>query len=176
MPKNLIPFIIIGIIIAAGVLGVYFILNQSIPAAEIKKNAEEEPMKFIQEETTKQNTNTQNPAANPTSSVKELIVEDKVVGQGAEVKSGDTILMHYTGTLENGQKFDSSVDRGQPFETQIGVGQVIKGWDQGVIGMKVGGKRKLTIPSNLAYGEQGIPGAIPGNATLIFELELLEIK
>lgn len=176
MPKNLIPFIIIGIIIAAGVLGVYFILNQSIPAAEIKKNAEEEPMKFIQEETTKQNTNTQSPAANPTSPVKELIVEDKVVGQGAEVKSGDTILMHYTGTLENGQKFDSSVDRGQPFETQIGVGQVIKGWDQGVIGMKVGGKRKLTIPSNLAYGEQGIPGAIPGNATLIFELELLEIK
>ncbi|MEK7168563.1 MAG: FKBP-type peptidyl-prolyl cis-trans isomerase [Patescibacteria group bacterium] len=176
MPKNLIPFIIIGVIIAAGFLGVYFILNQSIPAAEIKKNTEEEPMKFIQEEKNNQNTNTQNPVASPTSSVTELIIEDEIIGQGAEVKSGDTIVMHYTGTLENGQKFDSSVDRGQPFETQIGVGQVIKGWDEGVIGMKVGGKRKLTIPGSLAYGEQGIPGAIPSNATLIFELELLDIK
>lgn len=176
MPKNLIPLIIIGVIIAAGVLGIYLILNQNIPVAEIKKNVEEEPMKFIQEETTNQNTNTQNPTANPASSVTELIVEDKVVGQGVEVKSGDTIVMHYTGTLENGQKFDSSVDRGQPFETQIGVGQVIKGWDEGVIGMRVGGKRKLTIPGSMAYGEQGVPGAIPPNATLIFELELLEIK
>lgn len=188
MPKNLIPFIIIGVFITAGVLGVYFILNQSVPAAEIKKNAEEEPMKFIQEETNNQNTNTQRPAVIPTSTVKELMVEDEVIGQGAEVKSGDNIVMHYTGTLENGQKFDSSVDRGQPFETQIGVGQVIKGWDQGVIGMKVGGKRKLTVPGSLAYGDQGIPAqdqqgkpipgqyAIPPNATLIFELELLEIK
>ena len=85
-------------------------------------------------------------------------------------------MMHYTGTLENGTKFDSSVDRNQPFETQIGVGSVIKGWDQGVPGMKVGGKRKLTIPSDLAYGEQGAGDLIPPNATLIFEVELLEIK
>jgi len=174
MPKNLVPFIIVGIIIVAGVFGIYFILNQSIPVAEIKTNQEEEPMKFIQEESKNQNTNTQ--TTNPKPSITELKIEDEVIGTGSAVKSGDTIVIHYTGTLENGQKFDSSRDRGQPFETQIGVGQVIKGWDQGVIGMMVGGKRKLTIPSNLAYGEQGMPGAIPGNATLIFELELLEIK
>ncbi|MBI2026092.1 MAG: FKBP-type peptidyl-prolyl cis-trans isomerase [Candidatus Levybacteria bacterium] len=105
-----------------------------------------------------------------------LKIEEEKIGEGREVKSGDTIVIHYTGTLENGQKFDSSLDRNQPFETQIGVGKVIKGWDEGVIGMKVGGKRRLTIPPGLAYGEQGIQGAIPPNSTLIFELELLEIK
>ena|SRR3972149_2348167 len=178
MPKNLIPFLIVGVIIAAGASGIYFILNQQAPAVEIKKNPEEEPMKFIQDQNQNknQNTNSQAQSVSPTPSVKELKIEDEKLGEGAEVKSGDTIVIHYTGTLENGQKFDSSLDRGQPFETQIGVGKVIKGWDQGVIGMKVGGKRKLTIPSNLAYGEQGIPEAIPPNATLVFELELLEIK
>lgn len=178
MPKNLIPFLIVGIIIVAGALGIYFILNQQTPAVEIKKNPEEEPMKFIQDQNQDKNQNTNNhpQSVSPTPSVKELKIEDEKLGEGVEVKSGDTIVIHYTGTLENGQKFDSSLDRGQPFETQIGVGQVIKGWDQGLIGMKVGGKRKLTIPSDLAYGEQGIPGAIPPNAILIFELELLEIK
>lgn len=178
MPKNLIPFLIVGIIIVTGALGIYFILNQQAPVVEIKNNPEEEPMKFIQDQNQNknQNTNSQAQSVSPTPSVKELKIEDEKIGEGAEVKSGDTIVIHYTGTLENGQKFDSSLDRGQPFETQIGVGKVIKGWDQGVIGMKVGGKRKLTIPSDLAYGEQGIPEAIPPNATLIFELELLEIK
>ncbi len=104
------------------------------------------------------------------------MIEDTLVGQGAEVKSGDTITIHYLGTLENGTKFDSSYDRGQPFQTQIGVGQVIQGWDQGIIGLKVGGKRKLTIPYHLAYGEAGIPGVIPPQATLIFEVELVAIK
>ena len=152
MPKNLIPFLIVGVIIAAGASGIYFILNQQAPAVEIKKNPEEEPMKFIQDQNQNknQNTNSQAQSVSPTPSVKELKIEDEKLGEGAEVKSGDTIVIHYTGTLENGQKFDSSLDRGQPFETQIGVGKVIKGWDQGVIGMKVGGKRKLTIPSNLA--------------------------
>lgn len=178
MPKNLIPFLIVGIIIAVGIFGIYFILNQQAPVVEIKNNPEEEPMKFIQEEkqSQSQNTDSQTQAVSPTSSVKELKIEDEKLGDGVEVKSGDTIVIHYTGTLENGQKFDSSLDRGQPFETQIGVGQVIKGWDQGVIGMKVGGKRKLTIPPDLAYGEKGKPEAIPPNSTLIFELELLEIK
>lgn len=108
--------------------------------------------------------------------VSELKIEDEKVGTGSAVKSGDTIVVNYKGTLLDGTKFDSSYDRGQPFETQIGVGQVIKGWDVGIIGMKVGGKRKLTIPSNLAYGEQGAGGAIPPNAPLIFEIELLSIK
>ncbi len=109
-------------------------------------------------------------------SMDKLKIEDIKVGTGPEVKSGDTISINYLGTLEDGKKFDSSYDRGQPFETKIGVGQVIQGWDQGVVGMKVGGKRKLTIPSSLAYGDRGIPGVIPPKATLIFEVELMGIK
>ena len=109
------------------------------------------------------------------SKVTELKIEDLKIGTGKAVKSGDTVSINYVGTLENGTKFDSSYDRNQPFETQIGVGQVIKGWDQGVVGMKVGGKRKLTIPYQLAYGENGY-GPIPPKATLIFEVELVSIK
>jgi FKBP-type peptidyl-prolyl cis-trans isomerase len=122
-----------------------------------------------------------NPASNqsPVSPVNsgKLKIEDLKVGTGsAEVKSGDTISINYVGTLTDGTKFDSSYDRGEPFETQIGVGQVIKGWDEGVIGMKVGGKRRLTIPPDLGYGEQGAGAQIPPNATLIFEVELMGIK
>lgn len=106
----------------------------------------------------------------------ELKIEDIKVGTGQEVKDGDTVVMHYTGLLENGTKFDSSYDRNDPFETKIGVGYVIKGWDMGVPGMKVGGKRKLTIPYQLGYGKYGVDPDIPGFATLIFEVELLEIK
>lgn len=102
--------------------------------------------------------------------------EDVKVGSGPEVKSGDTVVMHYKGSLTDGTNFDSSYDRGQPFTTQIGVGMVIKGWDQGIPGMKVGGRRKLFIPSELGYGTRGAPGVIPPNSDLIFEVELLEIK
>ncbi len=106
----------------------------------------------------------------------ELKIEDIVVGEGSEVKDGDTVVMHYKGTLENGKKFDSSYDRKEPFETKIGIGYVIKGWDLGVPGMKVGGKRKLTIPYQLGYGKYGVEPDIPGFSTLIFEVELLQIK
>ena len=96
------------------------------------------------------------------------------VGTGATAEAGQTVTVHYTGWLENGMKFDSSVDRGQPFSFALGVGQVIKGWDEGVKGMKVGGKRKPTIPSKLGYGAQGAGGGlIPPHATLIFDVELL---
>lgn len=108
--------------------------------------------------------------------ITELKIEDIEVGTGKECKSGDTVVMHYTGTFDDGEKFDSSVDRGLPFETKIGVGRVIKGWDQGVPGMKVGGKRKLYIPYTLAYGEQGAGNSIPPLADLIFDVELLDIK
>ena len=103
-------------------------------------------------------------------------IEDIKKGTGPAVKDGDHVVMHYTGWLEDGTKFDSSVDRDQPFETPIGVGYVIKGWDQGVVGMQVGGKRKLTIPHELGYGKYGSEPTIPGLATLIFEVELLKIK
>lgn len=107
--------------------------------------------------------------------IKELIIEDLKEGKGKAVKDGDTVIMHYTGWLEDGTKFDSSHDRNTPFETKIGVGYVIKGWDMGVPGMKVGGKRKLTIPYHLGYGKYGVDPIIPGFATLIFEVELLKI-
>lgn len=104
-----------------------------------------------------------------------LQIEDIVVGNGPSPRQGQTVRVHYTGTLENGTKFDSSLDRGQPFEFQIGVGQVIKGWDEGVMTMKVGGKRKLIIPPHLGYGARDM-GVIPPNSTLIFEVELLGVQ
>jgi len=105
-----------------------------------------------------------------------LQVEDMVVGTGDEAIKGKLVSVHYTGWLTDGKKFDSSKDRGQPFQFPLGRGHVIPGWDQGVEGMKVGGKRKLTIPPELGYGAQGAGGVIPGNATLVFEVELLGVR
>lgn len=101
---------------------------------------------------------------------------DLKTGDGAEAKPGATVDVHYTGWLENGTKFDSSLDRGQPFSFQLGAGQVIQGWDEGVAGMKPGGRRKLVIPSALGYGDRGAGEAIPPGATLVFEVELLKIR
>jgi FKBP-type peptidyl-prolyl cis-trans isomerase FkpA len=109
-----------------------------------------------------------------------LQYEDTIVGEGAEAKAGQHVTVHYTGWLRNddgstGAKFDSSKDRNDPFQFALGGGQVIKGWDEGVQGMKVGGARRLTIPASLGYGARGAGGVIPGNATLIFEVELLAV-
>lgn len=104
-----------------------------------------------------------------------LEITDVEVGNGDEATTGQTVDVHYTGWLTDGKKFDSSLDRGQPFSFALGGGQVIQGWDQGVVGMKVGGKRKLVIPPELGYGSRGAGGVIPPNATLVFEVELLAV-
>ena len=105
-----------------------------------------------------------------------LVYEDTVVGEGAAAKAGDYVIVHYTGWLTNGSKFDSSKDRNDPFQFPLGQGHVIKGWDEGVQGMKIGGARKLTIPAHLGYGARGAGGVIPPNATLVFEVELLDLQ
>ena len=106
----------------------------------------------------------------------DMKIDSITSGNGASPKPGDTVTVHYTGWLTDGTKFDSSVDRDEPFAFVLGTGQVIRGWDNGVAAMRVGDKARLTIPPELAYGEQGYPGAIPPNATLIFEVELLSIS
>ena len=105
-----------------------------------------------------------------------LKTEDVKVGTGAEAKAGQTVTVHYVGTLTNGSKFDSSRDRNQGFTFRLGAGQVIQGWDKGVAGMKVGGLRKLTIPPEMGYGARGYPPVIPPQSTLLFEVELLEVR
>ena len=165
MSKNII--IIFALIIFGTIIVVYGVLGNSGQKQET-----------INMDFKKLNTNQQNQNISPSplvNDIKELKIEDIKEGTGPAVKSGDTIKIHYLGTLTNGQKFDSSYDRNQPFETQIGVGNVIKGWDIGVAGMKVGGKRRLTIPPDMGYGAQ-VMGSIPANSTLIFDLDLLEIK
>ncbi|HEY6736220.1 MAG TPA: FKBP-type peptidyl-prolyl cis-trans isomerase [Candidatus Saccharimonadia bacterium] len=118
------------------------------------------------------------PSASPAvadASAAALSSTDEVVGTGAEAKAGQTVTVNYVGTLTDGTKFDSSYDRNQPFSFKLGAGEVIQGWDQGVAGMKVGGKRKLVIPPSLGYGAQA-NGKIPANSTLVFEVELLDVK
>lgn len=161
MSKNLLWIIIIVLVVIGGI---FFVVSSKTNNQKMSTDA------------TKTDTMTTTNYTNTATESGKLVIEDIKVGSGPEVKKGDTVVMHYIGTLENGTKFDSSVDRGQPFETQIGVGQVIKGWDEGVPGMKVGGKRKLTIPAELGYGARGAGSVIPPNATLTFEVELLEIK
>ncbi len=115
--------------------------------------------------------------AKPITTPSGLSYKDIKIGKGATPKKGQTVVVHYTGWLQqNDQKFDSSVDRGEPFRFHIGKGEVIQGWDEGVATMKVGGKRQLIIPASLGYGAQGAPGVIPPNATLVFDVELLGVE
>ena len=105
-----------------------------------------------------------------------LQIEEITVGEGTVAEAGKSVSVHYSGYLTDGTKFDSSVDRNDPFQFRLGAGMVIKGWDEGVAGMKIGGKRKLTIPAELGYGAYGAGGVIPPNATLVFDVELLEVN
>lgn len=114
-------------------------------------------------------------AANNQGQIEQLVIDDIKIGTGETVQTGDTIAVHYVGRLQNGQEFDNSQKRGAPFTFTVGEGRVIPGWEQGVVGMQVGGQRVLVVPPHLAYGAAGV-GPIPGNATLVFAIDLLEIK
>ena len=111
-----------------------------------------------------------------TTTASGLVIEELIIGEGAEARAGQMVSVHYTGWLTDGTKFDSSTDRNEPFEFSLGARHVIAGWDEGVQGMKIGGTRKLTIPSTLGYGARGAGGVIPPNATLVFEVELLGLE
>lgn len=165
--------ILIAILLVVGVVFVYKYVNEwnvNIDSGESTSETEKtapEKMEKIEEQVTN-NDNNKN---------MDLKIETVQEGTGeVKTKNGDTISVHYTGKLENGTKFDSSVDRGTPFEFTIGQGMVIAGWEKGLLDMKVGEKRILTIPSDMGYGAQGAGGIIPPNATLIFEVELMDIK
>jgi FKBP-type peptidyl-prolyl cis-trans isomerase len=172
--------LIIIILLVAVVIVVFSIVNSNKsydtevfkPSKETEQNIEEKNNKSnqqVEDLTGEEKMSAEN-------QTQELQIEVLQEGQGEEVKSGDTVTVHYTGTLIDGTKFDSSLDRGEPFSFVNGAGQVISGWEEGTLGMKVGEKRKLTIPYNMAYGENGIPGVIPERATLVFEIELLKIN
>ena len=181
MSKNLVPLLIVLGAILVLVAGVFFLSNPKkekqdpfnlIPT--INPTATPTPQDVIISPTVTQAKDTTNMNI-ITTTQDGLKIQDEVVGTGTQAQSGNSVTVNYLGTLENGTKFDSSYDRKTPFTTQIGVGQVIKGWDEGIVGMKVGGKRKLIIPPALGYGSQNM-GTIPPNSTLIFEVELLDVK
>jgi peptidylprolyl isomerase len=193
MSKNIVPFAIVLLVLLAGVGGILFLSNQG-PSSQNQNPLDLIPTLFpttsaqISPTTapvnpaiiSPQSANGQEAATgasmdNITTQPDGLKIVDEKLGEGNQVKSGDTVTVNYLGTLENGTKFDSSYDRNAPFTTQIGVGLVIKGWDEGIVGMKVGGKRKLIIPASLGYGDRSA-GSIPPNSTLIFEVELVAIK
>jgi len=162
MKKN----IIIILVLAVAIIGLVFVLNNK------NKESQNQPEEAYLSGGNDNNTTTDSDN-NIQTNTNGLKIETLKAGTGREAKNGDQVTVHYTGFLENGTKFDSSVDRGQPFVFTLGVGQVIQGWDLGVLGMKVGEKRKLTIPPDLAYGTSGVGGVIPPNSILIFEVELL---
>ena len=159
------------IAVTAGILVIMFFLFGDTAISLFKQNAGVAAI-----DTSMKVKNTEPPAQQPPSPyIGGLQTQDAVVGTGATAVSGSQVTVHYVGTLTSGQKFDSSLDRGSPFQFRLGAGQVIKGWEQGIVGMKVGGKRLLLIPSDLAYGAQQV-GPIPPNSALIFEVELLKVE
>jgi FKBP-type peptidyl-prolyl cis-trans isomerase len=166
------PYLIVTIFLIAILIVGAVVLIFGKKTEENKSLQNLVPSATIEESATPVATN----SAKPMEKATELIIEDEVIGSGAEAVAGKKVTVNYVGTLTDGTKFDSSYDRNEPFSFTLGAGQVIEGWDKGFAGMKIGGKRKLTIPSSMGYGDNGIPGAIPGGATLVFEVELLNVE
>ncbi|MGA2967906.1 MAG: FKBP-type peptidyl-prolyl cis-trans isomerase [Candidatus Levyibacteriota bacterium] len=181
MSENLTPLLIVIAVVILGLGGIFYLSNQKAgnPQINLTPTVYPSPTPVTAAPTNAMISGQPATAGagmgNMITTADGLQIQDLTVGAGQTAKSGDTVTVNYIGTLESGTKFDSSYDRNQPFTTQIGVGQVIKGWDEGIVGMKVGGKRKLVIPPSLGYGSQAT-GGIPANSTLIFEVELLSIK
>lgn len=178
MLKNIAPVLIILIVVFIGVIGVFFLSNQKLYSNnQLNVNPTIAPASAIITPQASQANQMQELDINDFQATSSgLRIKDVAVGTGQEAQSGNSVTVHYVGALANGTKFDSSYDRNAPFTTQIGVGQVIKGWDEGILGMRVGGKRILIIPPSLGYGAQGAGEAIPPNSTLIFQVELLGVK
>ncbi len=151
------------------------VLTVMLASSACTKKTEESTTETTSNTTAQTTSNTSGTQTGDTGSASKVEIEDMTVGKGAEAVSGKTVTVNYVGTLKDKTKFDSSYDRKEPFSFSLGAGQVIKGWEQGIVGMKVGGKRKLTIPPELAYGDNAV-GAIPAKSTLIFEVELLDVK
>lgn len=170
-----------NILIAAAVIiiliafAAIFMGEKSSPPAKIGNELSSLPTAVISSFPSASVSVTISPSALGMENTTELKIEDLKVGTGEEAKSGNRVSVNYKGTLTNGTQFDSSYDRGQPFSFDLGAGDVISGWDEGVVGMKVGGKRKLVIPPDMAYGARALPG-IPANSTLVFEVELLKVE
>lgn len=160
-------FVIIAVVAVLIGVGIYFLSTKSSDNQSLATTQGEDIIEASEEVV----------AGEPIEpNMEELKIEDVKVGTGTEAVSGKKITVNYSGTLTDGTKFDSSYDRGEPFSFNLGAGEVIQGWDKGFAGMRIGGKRKLTIPSELGYGASGAGGVIPPNATLIFEVELLKVE
>lgn len=170
MIKN--SFILIAVVIVVGIAGWFFVnkARNASRVSDLASVASETPDATPVPSSMEENTDT---TGNWIKLPSGLQIKDVVIGYGKEAREGDIVAAHYTGTLEDGTKFDSSYDRGEPFAFPLGGGMVIKGWDLGLVGMKVGGKRKLIIPSELGYGSRGAGDAIPPGTTLYFDIELV---
>lgn len=169
-------YLILMVLVLAAIAGGYYLSNSPGSAKQLGTNTRDADLSAVPTGSGSATISTAGAEPEKAKNMDGLKIEDITVGTGEAAVAGRVVTVNYLGTLTNGSKFDSSYDRNEPFSFTLGAGEVIKGWDEGVAGMKVGGKRKLTIPPELGYGAAGAGGVIPPNATLIFEVELLKVE